>query len=91
MAEHVIPRDGQGFRAEVKVGNEIQFILMATYSALGFVAEVHNAKGEKLEGGWVEENTFDAAKAKAEAMARKKWDAIGRREQFPSLNWKATG
>jgi hypothetical protein len=63
----VFPRDGQGFRAEVKLGDDIHLVFMATYSALGPAATVYDAKLKKWwqAGEWAED--IEEAKQKAEA------------------------
>ena len=43
----VFPRDGQGFRAEVKIGDDTHLVFMATHSALGPAATVYDAKLKK--------------------------------------------
>jgi hypothetical protein len=87
----VFPRDGQGFRAEVKLGDDIHLVFMATYSALGPAATVYNAKLKKWwqAGEWAED--IEEAKQKAEAGARQWYRCVGRKEPFPNLEWTATG
>jgi hypothetical protein len=87
----VFPRDGQGFRAEVKIGDDIHLLLMATHSALGPAATVYDAKLKKWwpEREWAED--FDDAKRKAEARARLWYRYVGRRELFPDVEWHPTG
>jgi hypothetical protein len=90
MAASVSPREGQGFSAEAKIGDDLHLTLMATQTAVGPVAALYDAKVKKWrERQWAED--IDDAKAKAEAIARKWWYTLGRREPFPALNWQATG
>jgi hypothetical protein len=90
MAASVFPREGQGFRAEVKMGDDLHLALMATHTAVGPVAALYDARVKKWrERQWAED--IDDAKGKAEAIARKWWYTLGRREPFPALNWQATG
>lgn len=68
MASPVFPKEGQGFRAEVKIGDELLLVLMATHTAVGPVAALYDAKVKKWrERQWSED--IDDAKAKAEAIA----------------------
>ena len=85
------PRYGQGFRAEVIMGNDIHLILMATHSAFGPVASVYDAKRNK----WWSQREFaedaEDAKRKAEALFRCWYRHIGCKERLPAINWEATG
>jgi len=87
----VFPRDGQGFRAEVRIGEDIHLVLMATHSALGPAAAIYDAKLKKWwrEREWSED--IEEAKQKAEARARSWYRYVGRKDPFPELVWTATG
>lgn len=90
MVDIVFPRDGQGFRAEVVVGDTIHWVLMATHSASGPSASLYDAKIKKWRyREWAED--FDFAKSKAENHARKFYNAVGLKEPFPGVEWKETG
>jgi hypothetical protein len=91
MAEIVFPREGQGFRAEVKIGDDIHLVLMATHTAVGPAVGIYDAKAKKWwrEHQWAED--IDDAKAKAEATARTWYRHVGRKEPFPALQWTETG
>lgn len=91
MATPVFPREGQGFRAEVRIGDELLLVLMAIHTAVGPMARIFDAKTNKWwkEHYWAED--IDDAKANAEATARKWYRYVGRKEPFPELNWQATG
>ena len=87
----VFPRDGQGFRAEVKIGNDIHLVLMATHSALGPAATIFDASVKK----WWPEREFaedlDDARRKAEARVHKWYRYVGRKDPFPEIVWAPTG
>ena len=87
----VFLREGQGFRAEAKIGDDTHLVLMATHSALGPAATVYDAKLKKYwqEREWAED--IEEAKQKAEARARQWYRCVGRKEPFPNLEWTATG
>lgn len=87
----VFPRDGQGFRAEVKIGDSFHLLLMSTHTAMGPVASVYDGKTKKwVYREWAED--FDDGKRKVETYARKFYRAIGTiKEPFPVLDWKETG
>jgi hypothetical protein len=91
MAANVFPREGQGFRAEVKIGDDIQLVLIVAHTAVGPVVGIYEAKAKKWrDRQWAED--IDDAKAKASATARNWWYRnIGRKEPFPPLDWQATG
>jgi hypothetical protein len=91
MAANVFPRDGEGFRAEIKIGDDIHLVLSATHSALGPAATVYDAKRKKwfAERDWAED--IEDAKKKAEFRARKWYAAVGRKEALPAIEWQATG
>ncbi len=91
MAEIVFPREGQGFRAEVKIGDDIHLVLMATHSALGPASTVYDARLKKWwpEREWAED--IEDAKRKAEARARQWYKYVGRKEPFPELHWTEMG
>jgi hypothetical protein len=91
MAAIAFPRDGQGFRAEVRIGDDIHLILMATHTALGPAATVYDVRSSKWwpEREWAED--IEDAKRKAEARARKWYRSVGRKEPFLVLQWTATG
>jgi hypothetical protein len=42
MAADVFPKEGQGFRAEAKIGDDIHLVLTATHTAVGPVAAESN-------------------------------------------------
>jgi len=87
----VFPREGQGFRVEVKFGDTVHWVLMSTHSAAGPIASVYDAKTKKwIFREWAED--FDDGKRRAEAYAQKFYRAIGTiKEPFPVLEWQATG
>jgi hypothetical protein len=84
-------RDGQGFRAEIRIGNDVHWVLLATHTAVGPRAFIYDAKfATKIAGPEWAEN-MDDAKARAEVLARKSYAAVGRKEPFPDLEWQPTG
>lgn len=87
----VFPRDGHGFRAEVKIGNSFDLVLLSVHSPMGPVVSVYDARTKKwVHREWAE--AFEDGKYKAEAYARKFYKAIGTiKEPFPVLDWKETG
>jgi len=87
----VFPRDGQGFRAEIKIGDDIHLVLMATHSALGPAATIYDAKLKKWwpERDWAED--IDDAKRRAENRARLWYRYVGRKEPLPAIEWQPTG
>jgi hypothetical protein len=91
MAAIVFPREGQGFRAEVNIGDDIHLVLMATHTAVGPMVGIYDAKLKKWwpNHDWAED--IDDAKRKAESLARTWYRYVGRREPFPALDWQATG
>jgi hypothetical protein len=91
MSATVFPKEGQSFRSEVKIGDDIHLVLMATHSALGPAATIYDAKLDKwwLEREWAED--IEDAKRKAEARAHKWYRYVGRKEPFPPLQWTETG
>jgi hypothetical protein len=91
MATTAFPRQGQGFRAEVKIGDTIHLVLMATHVGLGPAAGIFDAKREKwfAEREWAED--IEDAKHKAEVRARKYCSAVDPKEPFTELRWAPTG
>lgn len=91
MATTAFPRQGQGFRAEVKIGDNIDLVLMATHTVVGPAAAIFDANRKKWfpEREWAED--IDDAKQKAEALARKYCKAVNPKESFPQLRWTETG
>jgi hypothetical protein len=89
MAAALLPQEGQGFRAEMKIADDKIFILLAIYTVQGFVAAIYDSKCRKV---WNDESAdFEDAKAKAESIAHKCWTELGCSEdQFPTLDWKPT-
>jgi hypothetical protein len=87
----VFPREGQGYRAEVQIGDVFHLVLMSTHSALGPAAAVYDVRTKKwMYRDWAED--FDDGKRKAETFAQKFYRAIGNiKEPFPELDWKKTG
>lgn len=86
MAAIVFPREGQGFRAELRIGEE-HIVLLAAHSALGPASAIYDAKRKKWwsEREWAED--IEDAKQKAEGRARKWYKAVGFKEPFPELRW----
>jgi hypothetical protein len=91
MSAVTFPREGQGFRAEIKIGDDIHLVLLATHTAVGPVMGIYDAKLKKWwrEREWAED--IEEAKHKAEARARRWYAAVGRKEPFPAIEWQATG
>jgi len=91
MTDIVFPKDGEGFRANLKIGEDIHLVLMATHSALGPVATVYDAKLKKWwpEREWAKD--IEDAKTKAKSRARIRYRYVGRKEPFPAIVWQATG
>ena len=84
------PREGQGFRAELKIGDDYHILLMATHTAVGPVTAIYDVKHNKWwkERQWAED--IDDAKKKAEATVRVYYRALGLRDPFPTLVWAET-
>ena len=59
MSAKVFPftREGQCFRAEIKIGDDIYLVLMTTYSSLGPAATIYDARLNKWwsEREWAED------------------------------------
>jgi hypothetical protein len=91
MSAIVFPREGQGFRAEVKIGEDIHLVLMATHTALGPATAIYDARLKKWwpERDWAED--IEDAKRKVEDLARAWYRNFGREEPFPPLQWAETG
>ncbi len=91
MTITAFPRQGQGFRAEVKIGDNIDLVLMATHTGLGPASAIFDAKRKKwfAEREWAED--IEDAKQKAEARARKYCSAVNPKVSFPELRWTETG
>jgi hypothetical protein len=91
MAGAAFPRQGQGFRAEVKIGDTIDLVLMAVHTGVGPAASILDAKRQKWfpERPWAED--IEDAKQKAEALARKFCKAVDPKLAFPELRWTETG
>jgi len=85
------PKEGEGFRADVKVGDDIHLVLMATHTAVGPVMGIYDARVKRWwpERQWADD--IDDARAKAEAAARKWYRYVGRKEPFPAITWEPTG
>jgi hypothetical protein len=87
----VFPRDGQGFRAEVKLGDSFHLVLMSTHSAMGVRATVYDVKANSQVFHEYADD-FEDGKRKAEDYARNLYRHIGTiRESFPALDWRETG
>jgi hypothetical protein len=91
MSAIVFPREGQGFRAEVKIGDQVHLVLMATHSAMGPAASVFDAKTKKWFSNREWADDIDDAKARAERIAKGWYKYVGLKEPFPALEWKETG
>lgn len=91
MSTIVFPREGQGFRAEVKIGDHVHLILMAMHSAMGPAASVFDAKTKKWFSNREWADDIDDAKARAERIVRSWYKYVGLKEPFPALEWKETG
>jgi|GEM_PF-4084257 hypothetical protein len=87
----LFPREGQGFRAEVKIGEDIHLVLFATHSSMGPGASVFDAKTKRWFSNREWADDFDDAKGRAERIARNWYRHVGRKDPFPVLDWKETG
>ena len=91
MSAIVFPREGQGFRAELKIGNDYHILLMAMHTAVGPMSAVYDLKANK----WWRERQFaediEDAKKKAENTVRVYYRALRLRDPFPALVWTETG
>jgi hypothetical protein len=47
MSAIVFPREGQGFRAELTIGDDYHLLLMATHTAVGPVMAIYDVKANK--------------------------------------------
>jgi hypothetical protein len=92
MSAIVFPREGQGFRAELTIGDDYHLLLMATHTAVGPVMAIYDVKANNnkwwRERQWAED--IDDAKAKAEATVRAYYRVLHLRDPFPALEWKET-
>jgi hypothetical protein len=85
-----LPKDGEGFEAEVKIGDDLHLILKAVNTVVGPVMRIYDAKAKRWnEPQWAAD--IDDAKAQAEAIARAWNRRTGRKGEFPALDWQATG
>jgi len=86
----IFPREGQGFRAELKIGDDYHILLMATHTAVGPVSAIYDVKHNKWwrERHWAQD--IDDAKKKAEATVRVYYRALDLRGPFPTLVWTET-
>jgi hypothetical protein len=91
MATIVFPRQGQGFRAEIRIGDDIHLVLMAIHTGLGPAAGVYDAKLKKWWRDREDAEDIEEAKRKAEARARQWYRYVGRKEPFLALQWTETG
>ncbi len=89
MAISPFPKQGQGFRAEVKISENMDLILMVWYG-LGYAWGIYDVKVREYVKRESAED-FDDGKAKAEATVRMWYRYTGRKEPFPELNWQETG
>jgi hypothetical protein len=85
------PREGQGFRAEVKLGDKVHLILVAVHTGLGPGWAIFDAGQEKWfrEREWTDD--IEDAKQKAESRARKYCSAVDSKLAFPAVVWTPTG
>lgn len=85
------PREGQGFRAEIIVGDNIHLVVMATHTGAGPVASIFDAKLKKWwpNREWSED--FDDAKKRAENLVRTWYRYVGSKTPLPAFEWKETG
>lgn len=85
------PKDGEGFEAEIKVGEDFHIVLRAVHTAVGPVSAVYDATSQK----WTERRycrSIDDAKWQAELIARSLFKRRRRMGEFPDvLDWQATG
>jgi hypothetical protein len=90
VSDIVFPREGQGFRAELKIGDDYHILLMATHTAVGPVSAIYDVKHHKWwrERHWAED--IDDAKNKAEDTVRAYYRALRPRDRFPTLVWTET-
>ncbi len=91
MSAIVFPREGQGFRAELKVGNDYHILLIAMHTAVGPMAAIYDVRTNKWwrERQWAED--IEDAKEKAENTVRVYYRALHLRDPFPALVWTETG
>jgi hypothetical protein len=87
-----LPKHGEGFQAELTVGDHVHLVLRAYLTGVGPVWSIRNVK----TGEWVDEPDYagdiDSAKEKGEAVAK----AIARhllkrassKEEVPEIVWQ---
>lgn len=69
----VFPREGQGVRAEMRIGDVLHLVLMSVHSAGGPIASVYDAKTKK----WVfREWAEDIDDGKRKAIPKRNWRAM---------------
>ena len=89
-----LPKDGEGFEPEVKIGDDFHLILKAVNTGVGPVMRIYDAKAKRWnEPQWAADidDAKAQAKAQAEAIARAWNRRTGRKGEFPALDWQATG
>ncbi len=86
-----LPKDGSGFEAEVKVGDDLHLVLRAVNTAVGPVTNIYDAKRQR----WGEPRyagSIDDAKAQAEGIAHGLYRRGRHKGEFPkALDWQPTG
>lgn len=90
MAGDAVPREGQGFRAEIRFGNA-HLVLMAVHTGLGPAMAIFDAKSGKWwpQREWADD--IEDAKQKAERHARAYCRAVDPRSPLPEIRWAETG
>jgi len=86
-----LPKDGEGFEAEIKIDDDVHLVLRAVHTGVGPVAGVFDAKTQK----WAQrEYAADIGDAKAEAEATAKTIArhllrrAHSKKEFPPIVWQ---
>jgi hypothetical protein len=87
MSVIVFPQDGQGFCAELKVGNDYHILLMAIHTGVGPMAAIYDVRANKWwrERQWAED--IEDAKKKAADIVRVYYRGLHLRDPFPTLVW----
>jgi hypothetical protein len=82
------PKDGEGFQAEVKIGENLHLILRAVYgTAVGPIMRVYDVKADKWRTpAWAAD--IDDAKINAEGIARALHKKVCPDAEFPELDWQ---
>ncbi len=81
-----LPKDGSGFEAEVRVGDDLHLVLRAVNTAVGPVMNIYDAK----IGRWrlpEYARSIDEAKEAAEKIARHKYNRLKNKEPL-AIDWE---